>query len=1368
MVADQQDADETQQPGTHKHTDDEPLDPTDIAQFVEHDRCPRYLKQRVDPGDEATSREWREAFGLMNVALLGYGQEFEARQVEALAEHATKIIGPNLDTQSKTGVPDIPVDETWAASTTERTNQLRTAIEDAKTLSTNTDDIPYILCYQAPLSGSLGDEELWGEVDCLVLAPAAAVPDDKATHPQTTQLDPDTLDVVTRVIDIKSASEQQPAHRIQVAIYSALLKQTLAEEPATCRIETSVLTQETAATPGDSLQPFDLPTFRRAEWELFAERLLAEDGPIDDILDDDLDALPFTLNQVCNNCAYREACATRAVEDPTEPSSLALLGLDAHVQQTLHDHDITNLRELSTLLERPSNPRPTDDPPELGLDPDTRRALEEALPDSIHETVQRAQALRGELDPDYPSYTHPPGIPGTGWVPLPDDRRQGWSNIDDAQPGTLIHLALFVRPDSTIDRVGALGACITADAHDEYHTVGEVIDAVPDDPTCADDVERTLFDRFLTQVFDTIETVAAAVGNPTDAVIHCYTYTAHEKDALAEGLDRHADTLDRAAALRTLLSLHLDGHTDIDQDMISAVQPILNEHFALQYPSQGLLAVTEQFIPNWTLEAFDPLDARADEPPLRAIFDEQFLGERVPYLAAAPGIRLHLAPGPLAESPAADAADTDADSPAPDGWYPIRQRAGGQFPLEYLWAVTPKEPGDDTPRLTPAIVDEWNVDEEDKPHYRQEISRFYYRTGHKDEPLQRADVEYLVERLSYTLTRLVDAVPDKDMYHPKAPLDVTRLADIDLPVTSLPAAARDYLRMEHGAHRKATLAHYRQSLRQRARTGRSIPIRCTDVDRQDDGTLTITGELAYGALFTDHGTATQVAQQARIRSGDGPGGGSWRVLTRLTAPTPSARATATRSTPDDTPSPQDYTEAGVEDSASLQHSPPVLVTNLDKQTGTITCTAFPHRFQATGSEFRVDHCGWHAPVGSNVDDPDTPPADRPGYVADRQPVWVETGELFMLDSMLDDFGAPKADEALKPGTIDHNTLWHHLTALRATGQHPPALVCPSGALDEFVETMTTIDDCLDPTADQAAVITATDQALLPVQGPPGTGKTSGATAPALLARARACAQGDTSFVGVVVAPSHEAVDAVLDSVVDLLGTWRTATGELSDLEVVRVLPSSPQHLATRADDGVPNVDVTYCNYNAEGGQETLARLATQLYGHHQHNPESPNTQCLVFATPSTLYQTLKYLARATDAIDGDSAPAAMRHDARLADIVCLDEASMLDVPRLLLAGSVLKPTGQTLLVGDHRQLATVTQVDWQETLRKPLEDTQAYRSALDYVRWLNTTTPTSGQSTTAPGGGTTADTTDTHQTSLATFDTGPGPVTDTGGDDDGA
>lgn len=221
-----------------------------------------------------------------------------------------------------------------------------------------------------------------------------------------------------------------------------------------------------------------------------------------------------------------------------------------------------------------------------------------------------------------------------------------------------------------------------------------------------------------------------------------------------------------------------------------------------------------------------------------------------------------------------------------------------------------------------------------------------------------------------------------------------------------------------------------------------------------------------------------------------------------------------------------------------------------------------------------------------------------------------------------------------------------------------------------------------PNDDQQAFIDAVDRAIVPLQRPPGTGKRRGATAPALLARAYARSEHGESFVGVVVAPSHEAVDTVLKGVVACLDNWRTATNGLSTLQLVRVLPSPPPTGEARVDADAADVAVTYANYHSSEDETTLQAVAQEAFEATAAD-DSPE-QCLVFATPATLYRTLGIVAEALSTIDGDTTPAAMRHPDGLADVVCVDEASMLDLPQLLLAGSVLTPTGQTLLVGDHR------------------------------------------------------------------------------------
>jgi uncharacterized protein len=321
----------------------------------------------------------------------------------------------------------------------------------------------------------------------------------------------------------------------------------------------------------------------------------------------------------------------------------------------------------------------------------------------------------------------------------------------------------------------------------------------------------------------------------------------------------------------------------------------------------------------------------------------------------------------------------------------------------------------------------------------------------------------------------------------------------------------------------------------------------------------------------------------------------------------------------------------------------------------------------------------------------------------------------MLDPMVDNLGARKADNALAATNIEENTLWQHLQAIRQ-GERPhddaEPVVDPTG-IEAFLNRLDGAAECLEPNKGQKSFIRAVERALVPLQGPPGTGKTSGATAPALLGRAYARAQRDESFVGIVVAPSHEAVDAVLEGTTAFLDDWRQTEDGLGNLGLVRILPSSPPAEGDRVDATTDAVEVTYANYHSDDGEQTLQAVADDMCD------STEATQQLLFATPATLYRTLGVIAERRGEIEDDSAPAAMRYPAGLADVVCVDEASMLDVPQWLLAGSTLKLSGQTLLVGDHRQLSVVSETEWDDLLRKPIEETNASVSALEYVLQLD-------------------------------------------------
>ena len=1334
---------------------DEPLDPSSLAQFYEHDRCPRYLKQRVNPGEEEQARDWNESYTLMNSALIGAGREFEAQAIEALAENAVRIIGPELTDPEAADVPDITIDETWGDSARGRRQQLQDAINTAANCTPADETVPYVLLYQVPLSGEIGEHELYGDADCIAVAPADCIPEtaahtgtDSETEDNTNaesgaqptiaptvgQL-PENVDVAARVIDIKSARDQRPGHRIQVAVYALLLEQTLGEGPdtiPTCHIEGGVLTRE-LATETALTTPFVVPPFAHEEWGAVVEQLLAANGPVSEAIEDDLESLPYALDQVCNNCAYKETCATRAAETPTGHESLALLGIDARVQRTLREAGIESLEELATLAPPVNNPWPTDEPPTLALPSETRQVLEDAVSQPVYELIQRAQVLYSAITPEYDGPEQPQPIPGTGWVQLPDDQRAEWIESDEIGAGELINVALVVRPDPTLDRVAALGAAVSAAAVDEVQTIGEVIDVLPEDDQAAATAERQLLDRFTEALFEAIERVAATLGRPEQSALHCYTYSTHEHDALVEALDRHGDTADRIRALRGLCSLDPDGHTQFDQEMWTAVQPVLNEHFALQYPSQGLVQVAEQFIPGWSMHKLDPLDNRENAPPLWAIFREQWLNSRVPYLEDSPGVRLNVERGPLAEGTAAALADTDDDDPSPAGWYPVRKRAGTQFPVEYLWAVTPRSRDDDTPRLTPDIVDTWALDEENESLYRQEIKRYYYRTNAHDEPLQRSDLTYLLERLSATLLELIDAVPAKDQFPEKTPIDATDLAQFRCPSTRLSGGLQDYLRMEHGRRREEILTRYRQPLRARIRSGYAVPIECTAVEQTDDGGLRVEAELAYEAVV-----GTELAAQLRTRAR--LSAGQWRVLTPLQAvpdSTDGQAETAASASEDAGAGPsargqhREQVETTVAKPTAIRHSPPAVVDAISYTEQTLTLQLLPHRLtRSNGARFhdhihayRETHCGWAAPEAANVDDPEAVAEDYPPAVSGRTPVQIEPGERFVLDQMIDDLNGRKAERAVTPAVIGDNACWQHLAHLSQTGQQPPVHVAPTDGIADFLDRVTASAQLLTPTADQQAFIRAIDRPIVPLQGPAGAGKTSGALVPALLARAWARWQTGQPFTAFVVAPSHEAVDTAFDTTIEWTRQYQALVDEPFSPALTRVRPTVGKAAqSTPAADGTTpdttaTVDVTRCGYTDAAGVAHLAGITDDLLA--TASAAGPPPQHLLFATPTTLYRVLETVADTTDRIDGDAATAAMGYTPGLADVVCIDEASMVALPQLFLATSALAPDGQVLIGGDHRQLPTVTAVDWTTSTRQSVVETGAYRSALAYLRWVN-------------------------------------------------
>jgi tetratricopeptide (TPR) repeat protein len=218
--------------------------------------------------------------------------------------------------------------------------------------------------------------------------------------------------------------------------------------------------------------------------------------------------------------------------------------------------------------------------------------------------------------------------------------------------------------------------------------------------------------------------------------------------------------------------------------------------------------------------------------------------------------------------------------------------------------------------------------------------------------------------------------------------------------------------------------------------------------------------------------------------------------------------------------------------------------------------------------------------------------------------------------------------------------------------------------------------------------------VLLVQGPPGTGK-SYSTAFAVFARLQAAMQAKQPFRVFVSCKTHAATDVLLKNVLDVqekLRQLRDADpklfrkhfdARLLDVALFRVAPHDPPppgvvHLL-KEDEKEDDED-----YNADVILE----------------PD----WAAVGITPGGVYGMLK--KKWPKAIFG--------HE--LCDLLVLDEASQMNLPEALMAALALKPEGQLIVVGDHRQMPPIVKHDWDTETRRTFRQYQVYASLFDTLR----------------------------------------------------
>jgi uncharacterized protein len=771
----------------------------------------------------------------------------------------------------------------------------------------------------------------------------------------------------------------------------------------------------------------------------------------------------------------------------------------------------------------------------------------------------------------------------------------------------------------------------------------------------------------------------------------------------------------------------------IDQPTVSILKGEVESRFALLSPTSGLVQLAGQFSSyeygrkgptDWT---YTPTDS---ETPvnLSKAFSRLLFDAEEPYTTDPDGENKALALG-VGENP------SDID-----GWAQNRYREGGQIPLPYIWGAVGRASHPDEERATGESSDE-DAQTTSTPSTQQTVTEghtatqkpshstpltspslststqrlqlsvarpFLYRDTDYTERITTEDIEQLLVEFTDALLHIERGISYRsfELSKHKHPISLSNLqtATFPLAANTLAESVQTFINLEFDAAVNETREHYQKRPRERLADGTSLVVQIdsTAVAGPENSQLEASASFAFGNVEGIHDPAR------------------FRETVRATGSTGEQSGTYLNAVPAGANEPWDpkAVESGVstqvldlmpdsppdESDIRLRFRQPYYGKSEDddKTRGQTTQLASEHQPDPSELYSPVTHKDW--------------------TVGDSNRNWaykVSPGGFFFLDPQTDDIISEQTSKCLS--AIENNDLYQTLEQIR-TGDLSPLEqgICKPAAVEPFLSWL--LDwaasnpeneyGLVPPNEFQQQFIKTTDSPLTLLQGAPGTGKTAGALGPAIVARVHSQSRNRQKLRTLVTGPSNKSVNEVLDDVHALVTAYRNHGGdELDNLSLVRITGGAKPD----PEDQLKNV--TYVSYTQGNRDESeLADLQhrlldTQLTSGTTTPSNIPHT--IVFATPTRSWFLTSRLH--TDA-NLDSL-AHLEQETTLYDQLVVDEASMLELPRLLLAGAFTSGE-HTLISGDHRQMPPVTQHKWSEEYRPGVNTFAPHLSTLNYCRLL--------------------------------------------------
>lgn len=1277
------------------------ISPTSIANTVKLGMCERaYAYEFNDYREEwRRDRDFAEAFDPLSPLLSHDGDEFEQSVVDGIRSRTEKY------TDFSEGEDDERLRETRAWMQ----DRLKTIAQDDRWDEGGT----ITSVEQLRLAGQIESWNIAGDADVILCFPMGG-------------------SVRVHIIDIKAAFDEKTHQQLQVAQYSLLFKQILHDVHGGS--STGITPEDVTVTGGiyhheseiDGNGPNAYPAFELAPREGDLKRITAESGVLNRLDQKDDEDTRRQFRPRCQGCKNQEACRTEAVEN----ESTALLGISTGAQRALEEHGIETVEEVAALADVPEDREPH----EFQLlsyardTEETLRALlkEQSIGPQLSRVIQEAQTIAGNLTENAEEFhlddtRDMSWLVGTGNGNLPEDAAFG-NYTPEIEADSLIRVYLHTHVDHRRNRMTLASAFVTSTQYGESGNdpirISEMVPRIGDADGEAEELEGKMLSSFFEEILEAIRTVAHETGHKERAAMHFYTYSTHAINVLSEALSRH-DT-EPLPAVRDLFGLRSplqeqlnegdeeappdrrlwqgSDAIEVEQPMISAIEPEIRERFAPNTPNYGLLAVIDH-ISNFEEDGTDffwgedGTYTRSDgtDIDLQSVFRERFTGYSGKFERQEDGTLQKLpVKTPLDEI---------------DEWRPTRARHRIQIPTEYVWAAL-------------GMIDESWFDEIEDGRARQLLRSYIYHNGRDGERVIEEDVRELGVTLAHALANVERGIGKRNFRVDKRAL---RLSDLeafshDTATNGSPIAdaGREVLRLEYEAGTEEAQSSYTAPIRERVRGGESTYFVVTEVEDRNNE-VEVTGELLYdNDPRLDEEGASRVASECKVKDGD-------RMV---------ANQIRWKS--------QDVSHVAVSRPGEVERGGAATVESIDASgpAGTRTIEVSVKKF-TPGGRFTTNHAGATA-------DP-----------SKAENVWkmlFQPGSCYVLDPIADDFPAQKRDEALAAGNANP------VCSLLDRYINERSVETPAIARDEASSTIGRFCDRLDElgqnperegifplNGEQRSFVEETGQRVNLLQGPPGTGKTSGALAPALLSRTIAMGGGNDTGAAArptrvaVSAPSNTAVDELVDDVSSLAEDIAEAAAEGDEagddrfaeenLTIVRLTGGGHD----RPNDRVEYLDLNADGVNSEDGYSAMiAALAGSEDGTRGSSLDEfgggTASNLIVFGTPYRLWTMFDKLpatiaapftaeTRYSDE-DGETAASRVRRGDRFFDVFAVDEASMMQLPALAASGAFVREDGQLLVSGDHRQMPPVYKHEWENETRRTVRELLPYLSSLDYFRLL--------------------------------------------------